>query len=759
VPAAPDDPDLTGQTLLDKLRVVRRIGAGAHGSVYEVEHLLTHHRRALKVLRADRVGSAEAVARLVREASAAGRVRSPFLVETFDVGKLEDGSPYVLMELLHAQTLRSLLDTHGKLEPAYAMELAAQICEGLAAVHGAGLVHRDLKPENLAVFTDAGGRQRIKILDFGVVRFEHAEEDGLGVLTAPGSIAGTPAYMAPEVLEGSPAIAVSDVYAVGIVLYELLGGCRPYDASNVPALLRKIHRGTPAPLTELRSDLDPEVVELVARAMHRDPAARFPSAAALRDALLPRKGPELPRAFGPGPVLGGRYEVLRCLKVGGMGAVYEARHLATDRRRALKVMLPGLFTDARLRERFQLEARVGAAIESEHVVEVLETGVDEDSGAPYLVMELLKGRELGALLGSDGPRPKGEAITLLSQVAAVLDKTHEAGIVHRDLKPENLFLTYRDDGTPRIKVLDFGIAKVLADQRSPATLTTTGLGTPLYMAPEQIAPDAPVTGSADRYALAHVAYALLVGSPYFTEEAQAGLYTLIARTGEGPRDPATRRSARSGKVLPPAFDAWFARAAALRAEERFSSARAMIDALADVLGEPRPEIRAVPHRLEDRPVDASAKTGQAMARSSPGVPARPRSWTPAALLLAAVTVGTIAVSVVRLSGSDSHPSPATAPSRALPSVENVASDSSARPFAPPPIASSSAAPVASALASAPAAKDLTVPVASGKPTAGAIERKKLPPGAPRPAAVEPTAEAPRAPVPAKPPRQLDDGIF
>src|SRR5262245_48229130 len=180
----------------------------------------------------------------------------------------------------------------------------------------------------------------------------------------------------------------------------------------------------------------------------------------------------------------GRYQIVRCLAAGGMGAVYECVHLTTQKRRALKVMLPQVLAASGMRERFELEARVTARIESEHIVETFDAGVDEATGAPFLVMELLRGKDLANLLEQHGPFTSQEVVVLLSQAAIALDKTHAAGIVHRDLKPENLFLTSRDDGSPRLKILDFGIAKVVVDGTKTAQRTAV-IGTPLYMAPEQ----------------------------------------------------------------------------------------------------------------------------------------------------------------------------------------------------------------------------------------------------------------------------------
>ena len=142
-----------------------------------------------------------------------------------------------------------------------------------------------------------------------------------------------------------------------------------------------------------------------------------------------------------------------------MGAVFEVVHLETQRRRALKVMLPELLANRQLRERFQMEARITANVESEYIVDVFDAGIDDATGMPFLVMELLNGEDLAKVVERAGRLNGEQVVTYLRQVASALDKTHAAGIVHRDLKPENLFLTHREDGTPRVKILDFGIPR------------------------------------------------------------------------------------------------------------------------------------------------------------------------------------------------------------------------------------------------------------------------------------------------------------
>jgi hypothetical protein len=294
-----------------------------------------------------------------------------------------------------------------------------------------------------------------------------------------------------------------------------------------------------------------------------------------------------PVALSAGTLFHRRYEVVRTMRSGGMGTVYEVVHVPTNRRRALKVMLPSLVHDAELRARFELEARVTADVESEHIVETFDAGVDEETGAPFLVMELLRGQDLRALLLERGRLPAREAVLLLHQASMALERTHAAGIVHRDLKPDNLFVTRRDDGSPRLKVLDFGIAKLVA-QSAESIKTTRSMGNPAYMAPEQIRGDGDIDARADIYSLGHIAFALLVGHAYWDEEARGAgsVYPVLLKIAQGAKEPATVRARAGGVELPEAFDAWFAWATALDPNDRADDVRALIVELARALDEP-----------------------------------------------------------------------------------------------------------------------------------------------------------------------------
>ena len=290
-----------------------------------------------------------------------------------------------------------------------------------------------------------------------------------------------------------------------------------------------------------------------------------------------------------GAVFAERYRVIRCIAQGGMGAVYEVVHIKTNKHRALKVMLPNMVEAEGMLERFEQEARVTSDIESEFIVEVLDAGIDAATRMPFMVMELLRGEDLNRRLKRVKRMSAGEVLILLRQVSTALDKTHKASIVHRDLKPENLFLTERDDGSPRIKILDFGVAKLLSEGATSAGATQS-LGTPLFMAPEQFNTSGTgISAATDIYALGLIAYKLLVGLSYWQEELKGGanLYAFVGVALQGIREAATERARRAGVGLPLGFDAWFAKACALNPRDRFGSAKEAVEALSEVFGEAR----------------------------------------------------------------------------------------------------------------------------------------------------------------------------
>ena len=220
-----------------------------------------------------------------------------------------------------------------------------------------------------------------------------------------------------------------------------------------------------------------------------------------------------------GDVLAKKYRLERLVGEGGTGVVVAARHLQLERDVAIKFLRTALASDE-IRMRFEREARAIGQIESEHVVLVLDVGALDDGHAPYMVMEYLEGRDLAKILKEDGALSIEDAVDCMLQVCEALEGAHQQGIVHRDLKPANLFLTRRDDGGPHIKVVDFGISKILDPKMidsGPKEMTAafTVLGSPRYMAPEQLRSSKDVDGRADLWSLGAVLFQLLSGKPAF----------------------------------------------------------------------------------------------------------------------------------------------------------------------------------------------------------------------------------------------------
>jgi serine/threonine-protein kinase len=407
-----------------------------------------------------------------------------------------------------------------------------------------------------------------------------------------------------------------------------------------------------------------------------------------------------------------------------MGAVYEVVHEATRRRRALKVMLPDLVHDKELRARFELEARVTADVESDHIVETFDAGVDDETGAPFLVMELLRGEDLRAML-ERGRLAPSDVVALLLQAARALERTHAAGVVHRDLKPDNLFVTRRDDGSPHVKILDFGIAKLIA-QSTASMLTTRGIGAPHYMAPEQIRGDGDIDQRADVYSIGQIAFALLVGEPYWQTEARASgsVYPLLLKIAQGAKEPATVRAQRLGAPLPDAFDAWFGWVTAVEAKERADDVQVAVRRLAALFGVPVADAGAADvlplPTLAGPPMPQVTSLSAALPAERTG-----RTSRGPALGLGAIAIGVVGVALwARVSGG-----PGTLPSTASAAASQPISGPALSPpsVEPPPIG----APIP--VSPAPSASALAEPSSSARPSSSATPSSSVPVSAhPRP---------------------------
>jgi serine/threonine-protein kinase len=275
-----------GELVDGKYRIVRLIGEGGWGLVFEAENIRTLKRVAIKMLRTHAGVTADIQARFQREAQAAGRIGSEHIVEVFDLGVLDDGTHYMVMELLTGQDVATRLRERGRMDPAAAARVLIQVLDGLGAAHDAGILHRDLKPENLFLVPTRTGEEFVKILDFGISKF-NADPAGIASATMTGAVLGSPCYMAPEQARGLKQVDKrTDLYAVGTLMFECLTGRVPFEGDNFNDLMFRIVLAPRPNPCSLDPSLDPDLGLLVTKAISVEPQDRFQSAAEMRAAIV-----------------------------------------------------------------------------------------------------------------------------------------------------------------------------------------------------------------------------------------------------------------------------------------------------------------------------------------------------------------------------------------------------------------------------------------------------------------------------------------
>jgi len=303
----------TGDIIDGKYRIVRLIGEGGMGAVYEAENMRIHRKVAIKVLHAGVAQTGEAVSRFEREAQAAGRIGSEHIVEVLDLGNLPSGDRYMVMEFMDGDALSGRIRSRVRLTPGEIYPIMHQLLEALAAAHGAGIIHRDLKPDNVYLLKSRGGKADfVKLLDFGISKFNQLSGDSGFSMTRTGAVMGTPYYMAPEQAKGARDLDHRvDLYAAGVILYEAITGEVPFNADTFNELLFKIVLEAAKPVEQVVPNTDPNFAAIVNKSMAREPAQRFQTAREFQQALeqwAAGAGPQFAaalnasaQAYGPPP--------------------------------------------------------------------------------------------------------------------------------------------------------------------------------------------------------------------------------------------------------------------------------------------------------------------------------------------------------------------------------------------------------------------------------------------------------------------------
>lgn len=286
-------PDLApvraGDVLAGRYRVEKVIGAGGMGVVVAARHVQLEELVALKFLLPSALDNPETVARFAREARASVKIKSEHVARVSDVGTLETGAPYMVMEYLEGRDLSALVRSRGALPPDEAIDFVLQACEAIAEAHSLGIVHRDLKPANLFVVRRPDGALAIKVLDFGISKMTNMLGTGSGPgasMTRTSAVLGSPLYMSPEQLTSTRDVDVrADIWSLGVILHELLTGHVPFEAETLPQLSIMIVQQAPPPLRTLRPELPAQLEAVIGRCLAKDRSLRFASVAELALAL------------------------------------------------------------------------------------------------------------------------------------------------------------------------------------------------------------------------------------------------------------------------------------------------------------------------------------------------------------------------------------------------------------------------------------------------------------------------------------------
>jgi serine/threonine protein kinase len=554
-----------GARIDDRYEIIDALGSGGMGHVYRARRIRLGDEVAVKVMQATAGAPPESRDRFLRESRACAQLRHPNIVGLLDFGFDSGNQPYMVMELLSGPSLREEIDLEAPMEPARVVAILDGVAAALQLAHDRGITHRDLKPANIVAHRYESGERVYKVIDFGLAAMKATSEETR--LTDPAFFLGTLAYAAPEQMRGEDVTAATDVYALGVIAYEMLTGARPFDAANQATLITRTLTEAPTSAAARRSGLPPAIDDAVMKALSKEASGRWPSVASFIDALQAAVG-QAPASAPAGETgLLARYELGGLIGRGRLGSlVYQATHRALGVPVAIRVLRRDEqpHWDA-VRARFLLEART-LQVSHPSLLQVRDFG--EDDRSVYLVTDLIDGPSLRQAMAEAGPFPWPRAANLLTQALEAISALHARGGFVCGVNPDMIRL-FQDAKGERIVISSAGIKSVqdvLATMREQELRGQEASQNELpYVAPEILMGGAP-NAAADVFTIGVLAYQMVTGTLPFTA---ASLPELIGRMLQAkPSVSATDAPAAAWPAIIKAIDAAPA--------NRFESAAAML---------------------------------------------------------------------------------------------------------------------------------------------------------------------------------------
>ena len=514
-----------GDVIAARYEILESIGQGGMGSVYKALDRELDRTIALKTIRPDLASNASILRRFKQEILLARQISHRNVIRIFDFG-VADAFRFITMEFVDGENLRTRLRRQGKLTPDESVAVIRQICEGLQAAHAEEVVHRDLKPENILI----DPQNHIRIMDFGLAHSFEAPH-----LTRTGMLLGTPDYMSPEQARGEHADGRSDIFATGLIFYELLTGELPFKANSTVEKLLQRTREHARPPELVNPAIPKRISEIVMGCLEMDAGNRYQTAHEILCDLdsgqsnVRSARATAPGSLRPGTMLGTRYRIEAEAGVGGMGKVYRATDVDLGRTVALKVIRAELAGDSGSFELLKREILLASRVTHRHVLRIHDLG--EADGVRFVSMAWMDGEDLGALIERNGALTEDRILSLAKQLSEGLEAAHREGVIHRDLKPRNILL----DSSGSACISDFGLAETLKSSQETLAGSGAGIaGTPRYMSPEQVEGKV-LDQRTDIYSLGLVLYEISTGTVPFHDA--SALQTMLQRVTETPKSP------------------------------------------------------------------------------------------------------------------------------------------------------------------------------------------------------------------------------